>query len=58
MVANFDTGRIQMRMINIERFGTLDCVVNPESITEGALDELAGFILCEERELKLLLKNA
>lgn len=58
MVANFDTGHIQMRMINIERFGTLDHLVNPASITDEALDELAGFILCEERELRLLLKNA
>lgn len=58
MVANFDTGRIQMRMINIERFGTLDHLVNPASVTEDALDELAGFILCEERELRLLLKDA
>jgi hypothetical protein len=58
MVANFDTGRIQMRMINIERFGTLDHPVNPASINEEALDELAGFILCEERELRLLLRDA
>jgi len=58
MVANYDTGRIQMRMINIERFGTLDHLVNPASVTEEALDQLAGFILCEERELKLLFENA
>ena len=43
---------------SIERFGTLDHLVNPASVTEDALEEFAGFILGEEREIKLLLQNA
>lgn len=57
MQGNFDTGRIQMRMVNVERFGTLDHLVDPAAITEDALEELAGFILGEEREIRLLLKG-
>jgi hypothetical protein len=58
MLADFNSGRITMRMVNIERFGTLDHLVNPASVTEDALEEFAGFILGEEREIKLLLQNA
>jgi hypothetical protein len=52
---DFDTGQILLRTINVERFGTLEYRINPEAITPEALDEFAGFIMGEEREIKLLL---
>ncbi len=55
---NFETGRILLRMVNVERFGILEHRLAPEAFTEEALEELAGFILGENRRIDLLLQGA
>lgn len=56
---NFKTGRILLKMRNVERFGILDHELAPEAITEESLEEFAGFILSETSRIgPLLLKSA
>ena len=57
MQGNFETGRILLRMINVERFGVLEYHLDPAAITPDALEEFAGFILGEEHQIGLLLKG-
>lgn len=59
LVGDFDTGKLLLKMRNVEHFGTLAYVVDPEAITEESLNELSQFILGESRHIgKLLLKGA
>lgn len=52
---NFETGRILLRTINVERFGVLEHQLDPAAITPDALEEFAGFIIGEEHQIGLLL---
>jgi len=54
---NFDSGRIQLRLNNVARFGILDYQLLPEAITEEALEDFTGFLLGENHDIGLLIKN-
>lgn len=59
LIGNFDTSKLLLRTRNIERFGMMDHLLDPDAITDESLDELAGFILGEATQIgPLLLKNA
>lgn len=59
MIGNFDTGKLLLKTRNIERFGMMDQILDPEAISDESLDELAAFILGESMHLgPLLLRNA
>src|SRR5262245_13377549 len=54
-----DLGKILLRTTNVSGFGLVSQLIAPEAINEEALDELAGFILGEQRGLgSLLLRRA
>lgn len=54
----FETGKLLLKMRNVERFGMLEYLISPEAVTQEALEELAGFILGEIGQITLLRKNA
>lgn len=56
--ADFESGRIHLRTINVEHFGVLEHEIEPKAITPEALEEFAGFILGEERQFELLLAKS
>lgn len=59
LIGNFDTGKLLLKIRNIEHFGMLEHVLAPEAVTDESLDELTGFILGESGRIgPLLLKNA
>ena len=54
-----DLGKVILRASNVSGFGSLSQLIAPEAINEEALDELAGFILGEQRGPgSLLLRRA
>ena len=54
-----DLGKILLRTSNVSGFGLLSQLIAPEAINEESLDELAGFILGEQRGPgALLLRHA
>jgi hypothetical protein len=54
-----DLGKILLRATNVSGFGLLSQLIAPEAINEESLDELAGFILGEQRGPgTLLLRHA
>lgn len=53
----FDTGKLLLKMRNVERFGAVEYLVSPEAVTQEALEELAGHILGELPQVTLLRKN-
>ena len=54
-----DLGKLLLRTSNVSGFGELSQLIAPEAINEESLDELAGFILGEQRALgSLLLRKA
>jgi hypothetical protein len=55
MVANYQTGRIDLSARHVGRFGTIEHKVDPEAINDASLEELAGFILGESPTINLLL---
>ncbi|MBE0623384.1 MAG: response regulator [Burkholderiales bacterium] len=55
LLGNFDTGKLTLKMRNVEHFGTLERVFSPEAITEKSLDELAGYIIGESSSHGLML---
>lgn len=57
LAADFDSGRIQLRLSNVGHFGILEHTLAPEAITEEALEEFAGFILGESSRFDLLLRK-
>ena len=50
-----DLGKILMRTSNVSGFGSLSQLLAPEAIDDDSLDDLAGFILGEQRDLGSLL---
>ncbi len=59
LLANFDTGKLLLKMRDVEHFGVAEHVLAPESVTDESLKELTSLILGETRRLgPLLLKNA
>jgi hypothetical protein len=57
LYSQLDLGKLLLRTINVSDFGTQNHILSPQAITEGALDELAAFILGEARELGPLLRR-
>jgi len=54
-----DLGKVLLRASNVSGFGSLSQLIAPEAINEEALDELAGFILGEQKGPgSLLLRRA
>lgn len=58
-LAQFNTGKLLLRARNVSGFGSIEQIVTPEAVNDGALDELAAFILGETGRLgPLLLRGA
>lgn len=56
---DFETGRIKLRLRDVERWGSSEYVLYPEAITEAALEEFAGVILGETHKVgPLILQEA
>ena len=56
---NFETGKLLLKMRNVERFGMMDYVLAPGAINDASLEELTAFILGETNRIgPLLLKGA
>jgi CheY-like chemotaxis protein len=59
LVGDFKTGKLTLKMRNVEHFGTLEHTLSAEAITEESLNELSRYILGESRRIgPLLLKHA
>jgi hypothetical protein len=58
MMANYETGKIILKMKNVEHFGTQDREISPAAVTEPALEELTGYILGETNRLGPLILQA
>ena len=52
-----DLGKLLLRTSNVSGFGSLSQLLSPEAIDEDSLDELAGFILGEQKGLGSLLSR-
>ncbi len=57
LVGNFETGKLLLKLRNVERFGTAEYVVPAAAVTTEALRELAQFILGETRQIRSLLQK-
>lgn len=56
---NFETGKVMLKMHNVERFGMLDYALDPAAINDASLEELTAFMLGETTRLgPLLLQGA
>jgi hypothetical protein len=55
LAGNFDTGKLTLKLRNVEHFGTAEYVLSPEAVTKEALDELVQFVLGETRRVGSLL---
>jgi len=56
--ADFDACKLRLKTRNVERFGIAEHLIDPEAVTQGALEELAGYILAESSRIGSLLRNA
>jgi hypothetical protein len=57
--AERELGKLLLSATNVSGFGLLSQLISPEAIDEESLDELAGFILGEQRALgSLMLRKA
>lgn len=56
--ANFESGHIQLRTINVGHFGVLEHQIEPVAVTPEALEEFAGFILGEEQQFGMMLAKS
>ena len=52
-----DLGKVLLRTSNVSGFGSLSQLIAPEAFNEDSLDELAGFILGEQKALGSLLSR-
>ena len=56
---NYETGKLLLKMQNVEHFGTMEYVLAPEAIDDASLDELTAFVLGETNRIgPLLLRGA
>ena len=56
---NLETGKLLLKMVNVEHFGMMEHVLSPDAITQESLEELTGVILGETGRVgPLLTKNA
>jgi hypothetical protein len=54
----FDTGKLLLKLRNVDHFGSAEYLVSPEAVTQEALEELTGHILGELPQITLLRKGA
>lgn len=54
---NYETGKLTLRTRNIERFGVTEYQLQPESITQDALDQLAQLILGENNRINQMFQR-
>ncbi len=58
LVGNFETGKLMLKLGNVEHFGTAEYVLSAEAVTKESLHELSQFILGETKQIgSLLLKG-
>ena len=57
LLGNFETGKLILKLRNVEHFGTAEYVVSAEAVTKESLHELAQFILGEARQIGSLLRK-
>jgi len=57
LLGNFETGKLMLKLRNVEHFGTAEYVLSAEAVTKDSLHELAQFILGESRQLGSLLRK-
>jgi len=55
---DFENGKIRLSTRNVERFGITEHTLEPDAVTDNALDELAAFILGEANRIGPLLLRA
>lgn len=58
LVGNFETGKLILKLRNVEHFGAAEYVLSAEAVTKESLHELSQFILGETKQIgSLLLKG-
>lgn len=55
LVGNFETGKLMLKLRNVERFGAAEYVLSAEAVTNESLHELSQFILGETKQIGSLL---
>lgn len=56
---DYERYKLVLKTRNVDRFGHTEHLIAPEAVTQEALEELAGYILCESRSVgPLLLKTS
>jgi hypothetical protein len=56
LVGNFETGKLLLKLRNVEHFGTAEYAVPAAAVTTESLRELAQFILGETKQIGSLLQ--
>lgn len=57
LVGNFETGKLTLKLRNVEHFGAAEYVLPAEAVTKESLHELSQFILGETRQIGSLLRK-
>jgi len=57
LVGNFETGKLVLKLRNVEHFGTAEYVLPAEAVTKESLHELSQFVLGETRQIGSLLRK-
>ena len=57
LVGNFDTGKLVLKLRNVEHFGTAEYLLSAEDVTRESVHELSQFILGETRRLGSILPD-
>lgn len=55
--AQFETGKLILKLRNVERFGTAEYVIEPAAVTEEALREFARYIVGEKKQIGALIQK-
>ena len=57
LVGNFETGKLILKLRNVEHFGAAEYVLSAEAVTKESLHELSQFILGETKQIGSLLRK-
>jgi len=57
LVGNFETGKLMLKLRNVQHFGTAEYVFSAEAVTKESLHELSQFILGETKQIGSLLQK-
>ena len=58
LAADYETGKLLLRTRNVERFGIMEYQLQPESINQDALDQLAQLILGENNRISQMFQRS